>query len=276
MKQITHEEGLPIRILLVDNEPSFRKVLSAYLAKYPSFEIFEAENGKEGLRLALETRPDLIISDYHVPVLDGTELCRKVKSIPQLASTIFLILTAEKAMDYQVKAFECGADDFIEKIIPPVVLTSKIEVFLGIKQLQKELQTGKDKLAESNVVLERNFMELTTILLRGMDLRLPGAADRAMTAKLITEHICKKLEIPDDIKRKIVFGAQLHEIGKIALPDHVADKTLETVGSAEKTLFSRYPSIGASIVSEISGFTLPIQFTVNWRIMMAQGPPMAL
>jgi len=204
--------------------------------------------------LILETRPDIIISDYHVPAFDGTEICRKVKSVPQLASTIFLILTAEKATDHQVKAFECGVDDFIEKTTSPVILSSKIEVFLRIKQLQKELQIEKDRLAESNAVLERNFMELTTILVRGMDLRLPGAADRAVTARHIAEHICEKLEIPDDIKRKIVFGAQLHEIGKIALPDHVADKTLETVGSAEKALFSRYPAIGSSIVSEISGF----------------------
>jgi len=247
-------EMSPIRILLVDDEPLFRKMLSTFFSKYPGFEIFEAENGKEGLRLALERKPDLIISDYYMPVLDGIELCRRVKSIPELASIIFLILTVEKAVDHQVKAFEYGADDYIEKTTSPVVLTSKIRAFLRIKQLQKELRIEKDKFVEANIVLERNFTELTAILLKIVDLRLPGAADRAGMAKLIAEHICEKLDIPDDIKQKIVFGAQLHEIGKIALPDNIADKSLDTVSPAEKATFNQYPVIGSSIVSAISGF----------------------
>ncbi|HEX2965214.1 MAG TPA: HD domain-containing phosphohydrolase, partial [Syntrophorhabdaceae bacterium] len=147
-----------------------------------------------------------------------------------------------------------GADDYIEKTTSPVVLTSKIQAFLRIKQLQKELQVEKDKLFHANEILERNFSELTTILLRGIDLRLPGAADRAATAKKIAEHVCEKLNTPEDIRQKIVFGAQLHEIGKIALPDHVADKTLDTVGPSEKALFQQYPVIGSTIISAISGF----------------------
>jgi len=254
MTETTPIQTPPIRILLVDDEPLFRKMLSTFLSKYPGFEIFEAENGKDGLRLALETRPDLIISDYYMPFLDGVELCRKVKSIPQLASVIFLILTVEKAVDHQVKAFEYGADDYIEKTTSPVVLTGKIKAFLRIKQLQKELWIEKDKLVEANTVLERNFTELTAVLLKIIDLRLPGAADRAGMAKLIAEHICEKLDIPEDIKQKIVFGAQLHEIGKIALPDNTADKSFDTVSPGEKATFNQYPVIGSSIVSAISGF----------------------
>jgi response regulator RpfG family c-di-GMP phosphodiesterase len=254
MTATTPIEAPPIKILLVDDEPLFRKMLSTFLSKYPGFQIFEAENGEEGIRIALETKPDLIISDYYMPVLDGIEFCRRVKSIPELASVIFLVLTVEKAVDRQVKAFEYGADDYIEKTTSPVVLTSKITAFLRIKQLQKELRIEKDKLVEANTVLERNFSELTAILLKIVDLRLPGAADRAGVAKLIAEHICEKLGIPDDIKQKIVFGAQLHEIGKIALPDNIADKSVETVSPAEKATFNQYPIIGSSIVSAISGF----------------------
>jgi putative two-component system response regulator len=254
MMETTPMEMPAIKILLVDDEPLFRKTLSTFLSKYPGFQISEAENGKEGLRLALETKPDLIISDYYMPVLDGVELCRRVKSVPELASVIFLVLTVEKAVDHQVKAFEYGADDYIEKTTSPVVLTSKIKAFLRIKQLQKELRIEKDKLVGANTVLERNFSELTAILLKIVDLRLPGAADRAGVAKLIAEHICEKLDIPDDAKEKIVFGAQLHEIGKIALPDNIADKSVETVTPSEKATFNQYPIIGSSIVSAISGF----------------------
>jgi response regulator RpfG family c-di-GMP phosphodiesterase len=243
-----------IKILLIDSDPAFRKALNTYFSKYPNFETVEAENSLEGFRRASETKPDLIISDHRPPLLDGIELCRKIKSTPELSLTIFLILTAEKDVALKTKAFEHGADDYIEKSTPPVILTSKINVFLRIKQLQKELKTEKDKFAETNIVLERNFKELTAILLKIIDLRVPGAADRAEIAKHITQRICEKMDMSGDIKEKIVFGAQLHEIGKIGLPDNMADKSLGTINLSEKAMFNQYPVIGSLIVSAISGF----------------------
>ena len=247
--------GAPsIKILLIDSDPAFRKALNTYFSKYPNFETIEAEDSLEGFRCASETKPDLIISDHRPPLLDGLGLCRKIKSTPELSLTIFLILTAEKDVTLKTKAFENGADDYIEKSTPPVILTSKINVFLRIKQLQKELKTEKDKFAETNIVLERNFKELTAILLKIIDLRVPGAADRAEIAKHIAQRICEKIDMSGDIKEKIVFGAQLHEIGRIGLPDTIADKSLGTISLSEKAMFKQYPIIGSRIVSAVSGF----------------------
>ena len=244
----------PIKILLVDDEPSYRKMLSTFLSKYPTFQIFEAENGAKGFQLALETKPDLIISDYYMPMLNGIEFCQKVKGTPELSSAIFLLLTVEKEVSHQTDAFEHGVDDYIVKTTTPVILTSKIKAFLRIKLLQKELQIEKDKLAEANAVLERNFTELTAILLKTIDFRLPGASDRAEMARQIAEHVCNSLNMSNDQKQKVVFGAQLHEIGKIGLPDNVANKLLETISPDEKIVFNQYPVIGSLIVSAISGF----------------------
>ncbi|HVN95253.1 MAG TPA: HD domain-containing phosphohydrolase [Syntrophorhabdaceae bacterium] len=244
----------PIKILLVDAEPSYRKMLSVFFSKYPGFNTFEAENGAKGYQIALETRPDLIISDYYMPVMNGIDFCKKVKGTQELSSVIFLLLTAEKEVSHQTEAFEHGADDYIVKTTTPVILTSKIRAFLRIKLLQKELQLEKEKLAEANAVLERNFTELTAILLKTIDFRLPGASDRAEIAKQIAEHICKTMKLSIDEKQKIIFGAQLHEIGKIGLPDNIANKLLGTISPDEKTVFNQYPAIGAFIVSAISGF----------------------
>ena len=244
----------PIKILLIDDEPTSRKLLAAYLAKYPSFEIFEAENGRDGFKLALEKLPDIIISDYYMPLIDGIELCQKIKSVPQLASAIFLLLTVEKDVASQEKAFEHGVDDYIEKTTPPLVLTSKINAFVRLKQLQKEILVEKEKIAEAYEGLERNFRELTAILLKIVDLRVIGAADRAETAKNIARHICEKIDIPDEKKKRIIFGARVHEIGKIGLPDNLADKHMAGISPDEKTIFIQYPIIGSHIISTISGF----------------------
>jgi putative two-component system response regulator len=243
-----------IKILLVDDDPVFRNAIGKYLSKYPTFDVYEASDGEEGLRRALEVKPDLIISDYYMPKTDGIEFCRKVKGNPELSSAIFILLTIEKEVFHKIKGLEQGADDYIEKSTSAAVLMSKIKAFLRIKQLQNELQEEKDKLADANALLERNFKELTSILLKIIDFRVPGAADRAWEAKEAVEYICGRLEIRNSEKKKIIFGTLLHEIGKVGLPDHLVDKNRNGVSMEERIAFNQYPVIGSMITSTISGF----------------------
>ncbi|MDD3845963.1 MAG: response regulator [Syntrophorhabdaceae bacterium] len=243
-----------VRILLVDDDNTFRGIFAKFFARYPGFEIHEAGNGQEGLRKARDIRPDLILSDYDMPIIDGLEFCRQIRNTPETASVFFLFLTAEKDEKLKIQAFECGADDYIEKSTPPVILTSKIRAFLRIKQLQNELVDEKEKLADANQTLERNFKELTQILLKIIDVRVPGAADRAHAAREAARFICKKMGTDEEETDKILFGAQLHEIGKIGLPDTIADKSKNAMAMSDRNIYNQHPVIGSLIISTISGF----------------------
>lgn len=247
-------ENPVVRILLVDDDGKFRGVFAKFFARYPGFEIHEAGNGQEGLYKARDILPDLILSDYDMPVLDGMEFCRHIRNTPETASAFFLFLTAEKDEKLKVQAFECGADDYIEKSTPPVILTSKIRAFLRIKQLQNELVDEKEKLSQVNQTLERNFKELTQILLKIIDVRVPGAADRARAAKEAARFICRKMGADEEETAKVLFGAQLHEIGKIGLPDSIADKSKNTMAMSDRSIYNQHPVIGSLIISTISGF----------------------
>ncbi len=249
-------ENPSVRILLVDDDAIFRGIFAKFFGRYPGFEIYEALNGDEGLRRAKDILPDLILSDYDMPLVDGLEFCRGIRNTPETASAIFLFLTVEKDNQLKAKAFECGADDYIEKSTPPVILTSKIRAFLRIKQLQNELVSEKEKLAEANQALERNFKELTQILLKIIDVRVPGAADRARSAKEAARFICGKMETDEDETNRITFGAQLHEIGKIGLPDSIADKSKAGMVMNDRSIYNQHPVIGSLIISTISGFKL--------------------
>lgn len=247
-------EQKEIKILLVDDDPVFRRAIGKYLSKYPAFEVFEAPDGEEGFRAAKEIHPDLIISDYYMPKIDGIEFCRKVKGDPALSSAIFILLTVEKEVSHKIKGLEQGADDYIEKSTSATVLMSKVKAFLRIKHLQNELQEEKEKLADANALLEKNFKELTSILLKIIDFRVPGAADRAWEAKEAAEYICARLGIRNSEKKKIIFAALLHEIGKVGLPDHLVDKNKSGITMEEQVAFNQYPVIGSMITSTISGF----------------------
>ena len=247
-------EHKEIKILLVDDDPVFRNAIGKYLSKYPAFEVFGASDGEEGFKAARETKPDLIISDYYMPKMDGIEFCRKVKGDPELSSTIFILLTIEKEVYHKIKGLEQGADDYIEKSTSATVLMSKIKAFLRIKHLQNELQEEKEKLADANALLEKNFKELTSILLKIIDFRVPGAADRAWEAKEAVEYICGRLGIRNSEKKKIIFAALLHEIGKVGLPDNLIDRHKSSIPMEELVAFNQYPVIGSMITSTISGF----------------------
>lgn len=123
------------KILLVDDSRSIRSVLTRALASYVCI-IFEASNGKEALQIAVEERPQLMILDITMPVMDGEQTLIQFKASPELNSIPVIMLTAnvekeniEKflglgAVDYATKSFR--PEDFIERIKQILPLTPAI------------------------------------------------------------------------------------------------------------------------------------------------------
>ncbi len=235
------------KILIVDDDPVSLKVLHIVLAKESSYEIYQARDAEEGIKIAHEVRPDIIISDYYMPGKDGFEFCHDIKSDKELASTIFILLTTETDAVKKVTGLEGGADDYIEKTVSSDVLLSKIKAFLRIKHLQNELMEQKE-------LLERNFKELIAVLLKILEINIPGTSDRAHLSRAAAEFILEKLEVSKEERDKIVFGVMLHEIGKIGLPDHIIKGRLKNLSADEVDIFYQHPVIGSTIVSTITGF----------------------
>ncbi len=122
-------ESDSFKILLVDDEKDILEFLG-YNLKKEGFRVFTARNGKDGIRIAKEENPQLIILDVMMPVMDGIETCNEIREIPELASTIVVFLTA-RGEDYsQIAGFEAGADDYITKPVKPKVLVSRIKALL--------------------------------------------------------------------------------------------------------------------------------------------------
>ncbi len=243
-----------VRILLVDNDDNFRSLFTKLLGRCPGFVVCQAPNAEEAALRASETEPDLILSGHDIPAVDGLDLCRRIRNMPGTQSSIFLFLAAQKDDRLQIDAFQAGADDCIQKTTPLIILVHKVQAFLRIKRLQNELLAEKKKIAQTNRKLERNFKELTQILLKIIDVRVPGAADRAEAAQETARFICGKMNIAEDETDKIIFGAQLHEIGKVGLPDHIVDKAKNAMVMNDRSIYDQHPIIGSLIVSTISGY----------------------
>ena len=120
------------KILLVDDEPDILLLLKYNLEK-EQFLVRTASNGREGIEVAKDFLPDIIVLDVMMPEMDGIEACIELRELPELKNVLITFLTA-RGEDYsQIAGFESGADDYITKPIKPRVLVSRLKALLRRK-----------------------------------------------------------------------------------------------------------------------------------------------
>ena len=124
-------------ILLVDDKWENRTVLVRLLEEI-GFKIIEASNGQEALNLATKNKPDLVITDLVMPVMDGFEMIRQVRRSPDLQDTVIIVTSASVFSKDETKSLETGGNDFLPKPIHYDSLLAKIEKHLGIEWIYEE------------------------------------------------------------------------------------------------------------------------------------------
>ncbi len=119
------------KILLVDDHTDIRRLVRITLGS--TFEVFEAEDGVKGLRLALEIVPDLIVLDVMMPgALDGLQVLGAIRSAPVLSNTRVIMVTARgQVSDYEDGMLR-GADAYFIKPFSPLALVAAIKEYLGL------------------------------------------------------------------------------------------------------------------------------------------------
>ena len=147
------------KILLVDDEPDILEIVE-YNLKNEGYKVYTASSGIEGVSLAKEVKPDLILLDVMMPEMDGIEACDKIRKIPSLEHTIIAFLTA-RGEDYsQVAGFEAGADDYITKPVKPKVLTSRLKAILRRRPTAGQKVPERMNLGDLTIDPERYNIEL--------------------------------------------------------------------------------------------------------------------
>jgi len=166
----------------------------------------------------------------------------------------FLLLSQGTDARKVAKALDQGAHDYIEESLCAETLLPKLRSLLHRRRLREELWGEEKRLAEANELLARNFKELTAILLKILEIRIPGASDRADQAKAASEFFAQRLGFDDESRRHIIFAALLHEIGKIGLPDEAICKHGCTLPTALVPLYQQYATVGSMVISTITGY----------------------
>jgi CheY-like chemotaxis protein len=120
------------KVLIVDDKREIRHLVRSTL-EFEEWEVFEAESGDEGVAVALEHKPDLVIMDMVMPgSMDGLEATKRIKSDPAMSECEVIMLSGSD-MELRDAALEAGVVEFIQKPFSPLDLIDKIETLFGGK-----------------------------------------------------------------------------------------------------------------------------------------------
>src|SRR6202171_4029953 len=148
-------------ILVVDDDPQIRRVMRATLTAQ-GYTIVEARDGQEALEKLRSERPDLVLLDMNMPVMDGLEACREIRRDSEVPVIMLTVRSAEKD---KVRALDAGADDYVVKPFGIQELLARVRALLR--------RAAEDDSAGTLVSKELNFdFEKRDILVRGMQIHL--------------------------------------------------------------------------------------------------------
>ncbi len=141
-KQIPDNSSLPTVLVVDDNEDMRRYIRTLLTDKYY---VTEAVDGENGLQVAHETIPDIIVSDVMMPVMDGLEFCRRIKADTMTSHIPVILLTARSTEEQQLEGLGSGADDYMTKPFSAQLLLARIDNLLKSRIKLRHLFNGKVK-----------------------------------------------------------------------------------------------------------------------------------
>lgn len=155
------------KVLVVDDEQDILELIRHSLAK-EGFEVHVAANGAQAIEQARKVKPEIIIMDVMMPVMDGMEACRQLKDNPDTKNIPVIFLTARSEEFAELAGFEAGADDYIAKPVRNRVLLSRVKAILRRGNAIQNHEPEKYDFATIQIDRERFVVEYN-----GKALQLP-------------------------------------------------------------------------------------------------------
>lgn len=129
-------------VVVVDDNSDVKDYIVSLLS--PQYDVKCASDGREGLALCIKFVPDIVISDVMMPVMDGLEMCRRLKSETATSHVPVILLTARTFDDQRVEGYDCGADAYITKPFSSNLLLSRVRNLLNERMKLKNIYSGAE------------------------------------------------------------------------------------------------------------------------------------
>ncbi|HWQ13333.1 MAG TPA: HD domain-containing phosphohydrolase [Roseiflexaceae bacterium] len=225
---------MPAQILVVDDDLTIVELLTRMLRR-DGYEVITAHNGLEALEQVASQRPDLILLDVTMPVMDGFTVCRRLKDDEQTALIPVTMLTGLDDLDHRRRGIEAGADDFLTKPIDQITLRARIRTQLRLKRLTDHLEHTE------NVI----FM-----LAAAVEAKDPNTEGHLQRISAYAEQLALACGLSADEAVAVRYGGLLHDIGKIGVSDSILLKP-GPLTAEEYEQIKQHPAIGERIIGQM-------------------------
>lgn len=188
-------------VLIVEDNADLRQLISETLVT--DFELLTATNGREGLTLAHEHMPDIILLDLMMPEMDGLELLQHLRKDVYTSHIPVLMLTARSSTEVRIACFEAGADAYLAKPFHPRELLARLRQVQRTRRQLQQLFSLPENLEETTSngasELEREFLaKIKKLTLEGMEKSQFGAEDLAAAMGMSRPHLYRKIKALTD------------------------------------------------------------------------------
>jgi putative two-component system response regulator len=208
---------LPL-VLIIDDDAMVCDTLEALLDA--SYELRFAENGAEGVMLALQIQPDVILLDVMMPEMDGFEVCRRIRSTPLLAEVPIIMITALDDRESRLRGLRTGADEFLSKPFDSIELLARLQTTTRLNRYRR--------IAEQRHELESLHRELLVSYhqtIQGwsdaLDLRDQETEGHTRRVTDMSVKFARAVGVSEAQLDDVRMGALLHDVGKLGVPDAV-------------------------------------------------------
>lgn len=260
------------KILIVDDEEMNRALLGQVFEG--QYEVLMAENGKEAIRYANRYRDELavILLDLVMPVVDGYQVLQVLHAERTVDKVPVILITANTDLDTAMQCYSLGATDIFNKPFRTPILRQRvlnaIEMYQSRERLEKSLERSNRKLTERERQIEQFYDDLIVAVSNIVEFRDLESGEHIKRVKGLTQLMAEsymKLYPEDgltqDQMKTIVQASALHDIGKIAIPDHILLKP-GRLTDEEREIMQQHTTRGCDILAQLEH----VQDTEHYRV----------
>ena len=248
------EEDKPIILLVDDNEELLSMLEELFL---PIYKVYIAHDGREGLEMARQIQPDLIISDVMMPEMSGKELCYKIKTNVELSHISVVLLTAQTSVEYVVEGLMFGADDYVTKPFNVKVLIARCNNLIKNKKRLIAHYAGKT-ITESPVTEAINERD-KELLAKCVNIIKENFENPAFDVTALASELC--------VGRSKLY-MQFKQMTGLTPNEFILKIKLDEAMS----LLKNHPELNISEISIRLGFSSPRYFSKSFKAFFGVAP----
>ena len=233
------EPQLTGTILIADDEPANRGLMAELLSA-KGLKVLTVPNGIEALEELRRSKIDLVLLDVMMPMLNGFQVCRRIKNDPETYLTPVIMVTALSDKEDRIEGIKAGANDFLTRPVDRTELLARVRSLLALKQRTDELERAEAVLFS----LARSI--------EGKDPYTYGHCERLSD---YSARLGEYVGLPEAEVTALRRAGVVHDIGKIAIPDAVLLKP-SSLNEEEWKLVRQHPIVGERICAPLKSFRL--------------------